>query len=183
MTHHWVIGLDTNALWEGRGYVQGNEDLTESLHTEEMYHLSAVTFLKHYSRYYNLSFQPETTIHYTNNKGVVSRMKWFKDRCVKTPRDCLAPDYNIQAQVKATYQEMEMDSQTPWVKGHLDERSTMEELKWEEVLNVRVDELATIAHSEISPKDCKNPFEPFPACNAHLFIDNKPITQKIPASI
>eukprot|EP00957_Ditylum_brightwellii_P007248 550642-Ditylum_brightwellii.AAC.1 len=98
-----------------------------------MSHLSAITFLKHYSRYYNLSIQPETTIHYTNNKGVVSRIKQFKHRCVKTPSKYLALDYDIQAQVEAAYQEMELDNQTHWVKGHQDKRSALEELKWEEV--------------------------------------------------
>eukprot|EP00957_Ditylum_brightwellii_P134860 10282033-Ditylum_brightwellii.AAC.1 len=111
----WAIALDTNILWEGRGYVRGNEDLTESLCTKGMSHLSTVTFLKHFCILYNTSIPPETTIHFMDNKGVVSRMKWLKCRCVKTPSECLALDYDIQAQVEATYQELDLDCETHWV--------------------------------------------------------------------
>eukprot|EP00957_Ditylum_brightwellii_P135463 10328222-Ditylum_brightwellii.AAC.1 len=45
----WVIATDTNIIWEGRGYVQSNAELVESLHTEGMTHMAAATFLKHYS--------------------------------------------------------------------------------------------------------------------------------------
>eukprot|EP00957_Ditylum_brightwellii_P073872 5612763-Ditylum_brightwellii.AAC.1 len=55
-----------------------------------MAHLAAATFLKHYSR------------------------------CIKTPSECLAPDYDIQSQTEAIYEEMDWEWETAWVKGHQD---------------------------------------------------------------
>eukprot|EP00957_Ditylum_brightwellii_P116980 8922543-Ditylum_brightwellii.AAC.1 len=72
---------------------------------------------------------------------------------------------------------MDWDWETAWVKGRQDEAIRQKELKWEEKLNVRVEELATMARSEISNKDCREWFDILPACHAQLFIDDKPITR------
>eukprot|EP00957_Ditylum_brightwellii_P040642 3076251-Ditylum_brightwellii.AAC.1 len=78
---------------------------------------------------------------------------------------------------------MDWDWETAWVKGHQDEELCHEELKWEEQLNVRADELATMAKSEISHKDWREQFDILPACHAQLFINNKPITRRLKATI
>eukprot|EP00957_Ditylum_brightwellii_P054830 4155353-Ditylum_brightwellii.AAC.2 len=179
----WVITTDTNILWEGHGYIQGNDKLAESLRTEGMSHMATAMFMKHYNWYHNITIQPQTTKHFTDNQGIVKRIKWFQTRCIKTPSDCLAPDYDIQSHVEAIYEDMEWDWETEWVKGHQEEAIPFEDLTWEEQLNVRADELAMMARSEITNKDCREKFDIFPACHAQLFIKNKPITRKLKATI
>eukprot|EP00957_Ditylum_brightwellii_P178042 13561539-Ditylum_brightwellii.AAC.1 len=72
---------------------------------------------------------------------------------------------------------MDWEWETAWVKGHQDKAICHDELKWEEQLNVQADELATMARSEISHKDCCERFDILPACHAQLFINDKPITR------
>eukprot|EP00957_Ditylum_brightwellii_P198900 15160146-Ditylum_brightwellii.AAC.2 len=132
----WVIAADTNILWEGRGYVQSNAELVESLHMEGMTHLAAATILKHYNWYYNTPIKPHKAKHFTDNQGIVKQINWFQTRCIKTLSDCLAPDYDIQSQTEAICKEMDWDWETAWVKGHQDKAIHHEELKWEEKLNV-----------------------------------------------
>eukprot|EP00957_Ditylum_brightwellii_P101189 7711504-Ditylum_brightwellii.AAC.1 len=110
-------------------------------------------FMKYYCRYHKITIHPQTTKHFTDNQGIVNRIKWFKTRCIKTPSDCLAPDYDIQSQVEAIYKEMDWDWNTEWVKGHQDETVLIEGLTWEEQLNVQADDLATMARSEITAKN------------------------------
>eukprot|EP00957_Ditylum_brightwellii_P203068 15333085-Ditylum_brightwellii.AAC.1 len=64
----WVIATDTNILWEGEEYAQSNAELAESIHTEGMAHLAAALFLKHYSRYYNITIKPQNEKHFTDNQ-------------------------------------------------------------------------------------------------------------------
>eukprot|EP00957_Ditylum_brightwellii_P089465 6812850-Ditylum_brightwellii.AAC.1 len=40
-----------------------------------------------------------------------------------------------------------------------------------------------MARSEISHKDCWEQFDIFPACHSQLFIDDKPITRRLKATI
>eukprot|EP00957_Ditylum_brightwellii_P105481 8040979-Ditylum_brightwellii.AAC.1 len=59
----------------------------------------------------------------------------------------------------------------------------MKKKSWEAVLNIRVDELATVARKQITAKDRKARMTLFPACNAHLVIKGAPITRKINQTI
>eukprot|EP00957_Ditylum_brightwellii_P056563 4288074-Ditylum_brightwellii.AAC.1 len=70
----WMITTDMNIIWEGRGYVQSNADIVESLRTEGMTHLAAATFLKHYSQYYNTTIKPQKAKHFTDNQGIVKQI-------------------------------------------------------------------------------------------------------------
>eukprot|EP00957_Ditylum_brightwellii_P135857 10362292-Ditylum_brightwellii.AAC.1 len=63
---------------------------------------------------------------------------------------------------------MDWDWETAWVKGHQ---------------NAQADKLATMARSEISHKDCQERFDILPACHAQLFIDDKPITRRLKATM
>eukprot|EP00957_Ditylum_brightwellii_P079231 6025942-Ditylum_brightwellii.AAC.1 len=101
----------------------------------------------------------------------------------KTPSDCLAPDYDIQSQTEVIYKEMGWDWETAWVKGQQDKAIHHEELKWEEKINVQADELAMMARSEISHTDHLERFDILPACDAQLFIEDKPITRRLKATI
>eukprot|EP00957_Ditylum_brightwellii_P087514 6662308-Ditylum_brightwellii.AAC.1 len=74
---------------------------------------------------------------------------------------------------------MNLKLQTNGVKGHQNQKKMTTELKWEETLNIRADELTTQARNEITLKDWKEQFDFLPACNAHLTIDGKLITGKI----
>eukprot|EP00957_Ditylum_brightwellii_P182218 13882153-Ditylum_brightwellii.AAC.1 len=78
---------------------------------------------------------------------------------------------------------MDWDWETAWVKGHQDKAIRHEELKWEEKLNVQADKLATMARSEINYKDHRERFDILPACHNQLFIDDKPITRGLKATI
>eukprot|EP00957_Ditylum_brightwellii_P110307 8413157-Ditylum_brightwellii.AAC.1 len=79
-----------------------------------MAHLSLMTFLKHYCIYNNVTIQDDTCVHYKENKGILGRMHWYQIRAIQTPRECLAPDYDIQAQVEAVYKEMNINVPTKW---------------------------------------------------------------------
>eukprot|EP00957_Ditylum_brightwellii_P046355 3518143-Ditylum_brightwellii.AAC.1 len=74
----WVIATGTTILWEARGYVQSNPELLESLRTEGMSPLALMTFLKHYCLYHGVTIQKETSIQFTDNKGIVGQMNWFQ---------------------------------------------------------------------------------------------------------
>eukprot|EP00957_Ditylum_brightwellii_P146325 11141685-Ditylum_brightwellii.AAC.1 len=63
-----------------------------------MSHLLVMTFLKHYCTYHGASIPEDTCLHCTDNKGMVQRMDWYKRKTIKTATECLAPDYDIQAQ-------------------------------------------------------------------------------------
>eukprot|EP00957_Ditylum_brightwellii_P017950 1352215-Ditylum_brightwellii.AAC.1 len=78
---------------------------------------------------------------------------------------------------------MDWDWNTEWVKGHQDEIVPIEDLTWEEQLNVQADDLVTTARSEIAAKNQHKQFDILPACHAQLFIDNKPITPTLKATI
>eukprot|EP00957_Ditylum_brightwellii_P124229 9469282-Ditylum_brightwellii.AAC.2 len=72
-------------------------------------------------------------------------MTWFQNRTIQTLCECLAPDFDVQAQVEAIYKEMDVTWPTKWVKGHQDMNKKKSELKWEEQLNIRAGNLATQA--------------------------------------
>ena len=176
----WVIATDTTILWEGNGYVPSNPKLLETLRAEGSSHLAMMVFLKHYCRYYGVSIQDDATIHFTDNKGVVGRMNWYQVRVLQTPSECLAPDFDVQAQVEAIYQELQINTPTRWVRGHQDKQKKK---SWEAVLNIRADELATEARNQITTKDRTTTMTLLPACNAHLVIKGAPITRKITKTI
>eukprot|EP00957_Ditylum_brightwellii_P000986 78627-Ditylum_brightwellii.AAC.1 len=79
-------------------------------------------------------------------------MDWYQRRTIKTATECLAPDYDIQVQMEEIYDTMELEIPTEWVKGYQDKNKQKKELTWEEQLNICVDELASIARSEITRK-------------------------------
>jgi len=170
-------------LWEGRGTVQANKRLLETLRTEGVGHLAAMLFMKHYCKYHGVTLSGEHAKHYTDNKGIVGRMQWFLTRCIKTTKDCLVPDYDVQAQVEQIYQEMQWDITTEWVRGHQDTITPLNKLPWQAQLNVRADILATKARFEITNIDRRRPMDLLPACKAHLKIEGEVITGKIAKSM
>eukprot|EP00957_Ditylum_brightwellii_P010940 828807-Ditylum_brightwellii.AAC.1 len=107
-------------------------------------------------------------------------MNWYQVQALQTPAECLAPDFDVQAQVEAIYQKLQIDMPTRWVCGHQDK---MKKKSWEAVLNIRADELATVARKQITAKDRKARMTLFPTCNAHLVIKEAPITRKINQTI
>eukprot|EP00957_Ditylum_brightwellii_P102894 7842280-Ditylum_brightwellii.AAC.1 len=95
-------------------------------------------------------------------------MKWYHKQVIKTPQDCLALDYDIQAQVERIHDRLQLQSKIIWVKGHQDVKKSFRDLKWEEKLNIRADFLATKARHEISTSERNKLFECLPTCLAHL---------------
>eukprot|EP00957_Ditylum_brightwellii_P002894 221649-Ditylum_brightwellii.AAC.1 len=88
-------------------------------------------------------------------------------RSIKTANECLTPDYDVQAQIEATYNSMGITLKKNHVKGHQDREETTakdyqqrirkgqgrkKELSWEATLNIAADKLATKARKMIAPK-------------------------------
>eukprot|EP00957_Ditylum_brightwellii_P201824 15327368-Ditylum_brightwellii.AAC.2 len=143
--YRWVLTTDTTRLWEGQGYVQSNLELLESQRTESMNHFYIIVVLYHYCQYHCIHIPNHTTIHYTDNQGIVSKMNWYYMRSIKTQRDCLISDYDVQAQMEDIYDSMELDTPTHCVKGHQDSKDDNSILFWQAQLNICVDLLATDA--------------------------------------
>eukprot|EP00957_Ditylum_brightwellii_P201886 15327670-Ditylum_brightwellii.AAC.2 len=106
------------------------------MRTEGIAQLSLLTFLKHYCSYNSVTIVDNTCIHYTDNKSTIKHMELYHWRTIKNPRECLAPDYDIQTQVEAIFNEMQADIPTKWAKDHQDKNKSFEDLQWEEVLNI-----------------------------------------------
>eukprot|EP00957_Ditylum_brightwellii_P191973 14614451-Ditylum_brightwellii.AAC.1 len=53
------------------------EEMIASLRTEAMSYLSAMVFLKQLCLYHKGDMQDNTTIHFTDNKGIVNRMDQY----------------------------------------------------------------------------------------------------------
>eukprot|EP00978_Attheya_sp_CCMP212_P011911 scaffold29619_cov63-Attheya_sp.AAC.6 len=172
----WVIATGSTVLWNGKGRVQGNTNLMESLRTESVGLLSLTRFVYHYSKYYNLNLNQATTYHYCDNPTVVRCMQWYTDRrdIIETPNHILSPDNDVQVQIEATLRELSSNFSSTWVRGHQD-NIPREELPWEAILNIEADHLATEARDETSANDTT--FEQFPASKMMLYINNLPITR------
>ena len=192
-TFGWVIATATDIMWENNGYTPGNRTLTETLRTESIGLLSAIIFIHLYTKYHDISINSNKIIHSCDNMGVVQRIKWMEIRSIKTANESLTPDYDVQAQIEATYKSMGITFQTNHVKGHQDREDTTaknhqqrlrqgqdgkKELSWEATLNIAADELATNARKKITPKMRREQIL-YPACKAHLIINNENITRNI----
>eukprot|EP00957_Ditylum_brightwellii_P118465 9035002-Ditylum_brightwellii.AAC.1 len=78
------------------------------------------------------------------------------------PRNFLVRDFDVQAQLEQIYQEMQWNIPSFWAKGHQDEECDKCKLKWEAILNIEVDELATEARYKITNKQRNAPMDPLP---------------------
>ena len=107
-------------MWENNGYTPGNRTLTETLRTESIGLLSAIIFIHLYTKYHDISINSNKIIHSCDNMGVVQRIKWMEIRSIKTANESLTPDYDVQAQIEATYKSMGITFQTNHVKRHQD---------------------------------------------------------------
>eukprot|EP00957_Ditylum_brightwellii_P064502 4895025-Ditylum_brightwellii.AAC.1 len=95
------------------------------------------------------------------------------------PRNCLVSDYDVQAQAEQIYQEMQWNIPSFWVKDHQDEECDKRKVKWEAILNIKVDELATEARYAITKKQRNAPMDPLPVCSIQLYISGEMITRQI----
>eukprot|EP00978_Attheya_sp_CCMP212_P022685 scaffold68115_cov70-Attheya_sp.AAC.3 len=103
----WVIATESIILWNGKGRVQINPNLMESLRTESVGLLSLTRFVHHYSNYYNMNLNQATTYHYCDNSTVVRRMQWYAAaRDIETPNHSLSPDNDLQVQIEATLRDL-----------------------------------------------------------------------------
>jgi hypothetical protein len=66
---------------------------------------------------------------------MVSQMQCFASREIKPPNISLSPDNNVQVQMEATIQEMNIPFSSTWVQGHQDNKP-IKELSWEAILNI-----------------------------------------------
>eukprot|EP00957_Ditylum_brightwellii_P097066 7391623-Ditylum_brightwellii.AAC.1 len=92
------------------------------------------------------------------------------------PRSFLVSNYDVQAQAEQIYQDLQWNIQLFWVKGHQDEECDKCKLKWEAVLNIKVDELATKVRYTITNKQRNAQMDPLPVCSTQLYISGEMIT-------
>eukprot|EP00957_Ditylum_brightwellii_P070317 5341649-Ditylum_brightwellii.AAC.1 len=116
----WAIATYQKILWENRGHVPGHEEYIETLRTEGISNLLLAVFMKHYSIFHEIQINQDQTIHYCDNMGVVSHMKWKEMQSIITPNECIQLDADVQLQIEHIYVEMEWNIRTKHVKRHQD---------------------------------------------------------------
>eukprot|EP00957_Ditylum_brightwellii_P121085 9235820-Ditylum_brightwellii.AAC.1 len=86
-TFGWVIATATSIMWGKNSCALEIRKLTETLRTESIGLLSAIIFIKLYTKYHNTPINSNKVIHSCDNMGVVQRMKWMEVRNIKTAND------------------------------------------------------------------------------------------------
>eukprot|EP00978_Attheya_sp_CCMP212_P003381 scaffold6995_cov66-Attheya_sp.AAC.3 len=102
-------------------------------------------------------------------------MNWFQDWVNASPNSHLAPDNDVQTQIKVTMETLNTQFPTRWVKGHQKPKDG-EELPWEASLNIEADNLAN--DDETLANDHDTCFQ-YPASQLMLYINDLPITRNL----
>jgi hypothetical protein len=152
----WVISNKLNIMIEGHGSVPGAP--MSSHRAEGFGKLSWVTLLHHITLYFGVTIRC-TIRSYCDNKAIVQTTKTQMTYSSLSLAVC--PNYDILRTI-ATKQQQLMSStikfeNTMYVKAHQDQKKPFHALTTEEKLNVRADEIATMAlHRAKEEKDTPN---------------------------
>ena len=167
----WVIANEHSTLCQGSGLSPGNQHLNESLRSESTAYLSALRFLLHYHRYYQVTLESSSKLHFCDNKSLVLRSPDTYRSALPSSFDFLKADYDVQMQIMDTIREMDIVIPTSHVKGHQDSKK---HLSYEARLNIQADLLATRAwqrhftgHKHVH----------YPASQCSFYINNQVITR------
>ena len=102
-------------------------------------------------------------------------MKWLNVRAVLNPNITLKADFDVQLQIEAILQDLNMTWTTQHVKGH----KTSPDLPWEAILNNRADALATLERDSLSQKHTAEHICHYSDTHIHLTINGQLITQAV----
>eukprot|EP00957_Ditylum_brightwellii_P209677 15362761-Ditylum_brightwellii.AAC.1 len=100
-------------------------------------------------------------------------MKWLNFRAILNSSTTLKADFDVQLQIEAILQELNMTWTMQHVKGH----QIGPTLPWEAILNNRADALATGARDSLSNKHTTENIYHYPDAHIHLTINGQLITQ------
>eukprot|EP00978_Attheya_sp_CCMP212_P044425 scaffold310170_cov75-Attheya_sp.AAC.2 len=134
--------LTYSTLCQGSGLSPGNHHLNESQRSESTAYLSALRFLLHYHRYYQVTLESSSKLHFCDNKILVSRSPDTYQSALPSSFDFLKADYDVQMQIMDTIREMDTVIPTSHVHGHQDSKKY---LSYEARLNIQADLLVTRA--------------------------------------
>ena len=174
----WVAEIKGKIIATGRGEAGGSKKLMQSFRAEGYGMLAAVTFLK---QAYTHNGWPQTNKQIKiicDNLGLIQRIKWNYERTTKTPKEAMAADYDLEAEITSAIDTMERNNVSvslKHVKGHQDRVLELHQMTREAQLNVEADKEATKA---LNNHRGKEQYSQMPATRAMLYINAQPITSK-----
>jgi hypothetical protein len=140
--------------------------------------LAAVTFLNHTYSHNGWPQAKKRIKLICDNLGLIQRIKWNYQRTTKTPKESMASDYDVEAEIINAIDTMEknnIDVSLKHVKGHQDRTEEYHQLTREAQLNVEADKEATKALTEHGGKE---KYHQMPSTKAMLYIEGQPTTSK-----
>ena len=175
----WVIADSTHILCEGNGHTTGNNDQMDSLRAESSGMLHALTVMVNFLR--QGTCNPKIKLG-SDNLLLVKRTKLICEYGSRLPTQYTAPHMDIQCIIDSLIVENIFDIEVTHVKGHQDTKK-QGTLTWEETLNVRADQLATMARFENKPLTYLQQCSWHPNSVIQLFINKQPINKWLNSSI
>jgi len=175
---HWIIATSQTELWHGSGTIPGIQRDNHSGRAEGFGLLAAMTFLEKYM----IATQtiPPTNSKpidgYCDNLGVIQQIAYLQDRRIPNPNDTVANDYDLAKEIFATIQRIPIPIEMHHVKGHQDDKQTIDELSHEAKLNIICDEKAREALQNY-PENI-SPHPTLPASYPHLKIKKQTIVRQ-----
>ena len=169
----WIITDASHIICKGKGHTTGNKEHMDSLRAESSGMLHALTVIVHHIRNGNCTAKIKLA---SNNLLLVKRTKLICEYSSRLPTQYAAPHMDLQCIIDSLIVEHIIDIEVIHVKGHQD---TLKHgsLTWEEHLNVRADQLATIARFEHKPLTYLQQCSWHPSAVIQLFINKQPINK------
>ena len=144
--------------------------------------LAVLTYIVHAYKYKGWPTSTKKVNVHCNNLGLTlgltQRITWHYQRIVKTPKDSMAPDYDIEAEIThaiVLLEKNKVNVRVRHVKGHQDKEQQYHNLTRESQLNVQADKQATRA---LRKHKRKEDYTQLPNTKAMLYIEGEPTTSK-----
>ena len=179
--HGAVVAIDGEIVLENHGKVYG--DNPRSYRAESyawagvLLYLSLLHSIHDISRDANQS-PPELI---SDNEGLTKRIRKRLLSSMNTPTMMLKPEADVEAVILDCISTLQMSFNVKWIKGHQDKNTPVENLSLHAQLNVRADQLATLAMDEDPTHQPRVPV--FPSAMCHFVLDGTTITRNIPGAI
>jgi len=135
---HWIVATNQIELWNGSGKIPGTQCNNYSSRAEGFGLLTALTFLEKYliatQTIPPINSKPINT--YCDNLVVIQQISYLQNWQIPNLNNTIVNDYNLTKEIFTTIQYIPIPISMHHVKGHQDDKQTIDELPNEAQLNI-----------------------------------------------
>jgi ribonuclease HI len=139
-TYGWVAAINKQIIAKGNGPAQAHPSMAESFRAEGYGLTSACLFITNLIRKFNIQQNQHSWVIYIDSKSLIQRMESYRTR-TNIPRWNLRPDEDICKVALDLLRKLQIQIQH--IKSHQDQKTSIDKLPFEAVLNTMADKEAT----------------------------------------